>query len=89
MACTKVMYGVALTLTQLSAEFGVSESRVRFTTCALFLGLCLGASFWGVASDIIGRRPAFNLTLLITSVFGLAAGGGPNWVGYVLSSCSQ
>ncbi|GAB1197043.1 hypothetical protein APSETT444_006324 [Aspergillus pseudonomiae] len=75
------LQGVALTLTQLSAEFGVSESRVRFTTCALFLGLCLGASFWGVASDIIGRRPAFNLTLLITSVFGLAAGGGPNWVG--------
>ncbi|KAF5856000.1 hypothetical protein ETB97_008036 [Aspergillus alliaceus] len=75
------LQGVALTLTQLSLEFGVSESRVRFTTCALFLGLCLGASFWGVASDVIGRRPAFNLTLLITGVFGLAAGGGPNWVG--------
>ena len=71
----------------MSAEFGVSESRVRFTTCALFLGLCLGASFWGVASDVIGRRPAFNLTLLITSVFGLAAGGSPNWIGYALSSC--
>ncbi|KAE8144425.1 major facilitator superfamily domain-containing protein [Aspergillus avenaceus] len=75
------LQGVALTLTQLSMEFGVSESRVRFTTCALFLGLCLGASFWGIASDVIGRRPAFNLTLLITGVFGLAAGGGPNWIG--------
>ncbi|KAE8345789.1 hypothetical protein BDV24DRAFT_124717 [Aspergillus arachidicola] len=82
------LQGVALTLTQMSAEFGVSESRVRFTTCALFLGLCLGASFWGVASDIIGRRPAFNLTLLITSVFGLAAGGSPNWIGAcALFSC--
>ncbi|PLB45605.1 MFS general substrate transporter [Aspergillus steynii IBT 23096] len=75
------LQGVALTLTQLSMEFGVSEDRVRFTTCALFLGLCLGASFWGIASDVIGRRPAFNLTLLITGVFGLAAGGGPNWIG--------
>ncbi|KAF7587622.1 hypothetical protein BBP40_006986 [Aspergillus hancockii] len=75
------LQGVALTLTQLSLEFGVSESDVRFTTCALFLGLCLGASFWGIASDVIGRRPAFNLTLLITGVFGLAAGGGPNWIG--------
>lgn len=73
--------GVALTLTQLSAEFGVSESRVRFSTCALFLGLCIGASFWGIASDVIGRRPAFNLTLFITGAFGLAAGGAPNWVG--------
>ncbi|KAH8423181.1 putative sugar transporter [Aspergillus melleus] len=75
------LQGVALTLTQLSMEFGVSDDRVRFTTCALFLGLCLGASFWGIASDVIGRRPAFNLTLLITGVFGLAAGGGPNWIG--------
>ncbi|KAF9884040.1 hypothetical protein FE257_002378 [Aspergillus nanangensis] len=75
------LQGVALTLPQLSMEFGVSESRVRFTTCALFLGLCLGASFWGIASDVIGRRPAFNMTLFITGVFGLAAGGGPNWIG--------
>ncbi|ODM18872.1 hypothetical protein SI65_05489 [Aspergillus cristatus] len=75
------LQGIALTLTQLSAEFGVSETRVRFSTCALFLGLCLGASFWGIASDVIGRRPAFNLTLLISGAFGLAAGGGPNWVG--------
>ena len=72
---------MALTLTQLSAEFGVSESKVRFSTCALFVGLCIGASFWGIASDVIGRRPAFNLTLFITGVFGLAAGGAPNWVG--------
>ncbi|KAL2814548.1 major facilitator superfamily domain-containing protein [Aspergillus cavernicola] len=75
------LQGIALTLPQLSLEFGVDENNVRFTTCALFLGLCLGASFWGIASDIIGRRPAFNFTLLITGVFGLAAGGGPNWVG--------
>lgn len=72
---------MALTLTQMSAEFGVSDSRVRFSTCALFLGLCLGASFWGIASDIIGRRPAFNVTLFIASVFGLASGGGPDWIG--------
>ncbi|PTU25043.1 hypothetical protein P175DRAFT_0451310 [Aspergillus ochraceoroseus IBT 24754] len=75
------LQGVALTLPQLSLEFGVSDSQVRFTTCALFLGLCIGASFWGIASDIIGRRPAFNLTLFICGVFGLAAGGSPNWIG--------
>lgn len=73
----------------LQYEFGVSESHVRFTTCALFLGLCLGASFWGVASDIIGRRLAFNTTLFLAGVFGLASGGGPNWVGYVLARPSE
>ncbi|EIT75956.1 synaptic vesicle transporter SV2 [Aspergillus oryzae 3.042] len=75
------LQGVALTLTPLSMEFGVSESYVRFTTCALFVGLIVGATFWGLASDLIGRRLAFNTTLFLCGVFGLASGGGPNWVG--------
>jgi MFS family permease len=61
--------------------FGVSETEVRYTTLALFLGLCIGASFWGVASDVIGRRLAFNFTLFLAGVFGLAAGGAPTWIG--------
>ncbi|KAL3488160.1 major facilitator superfamily domain-containing protein [Aspergillus germanicus] len=75
------LQGVALTLTPLSMEFGVTESQSRFATCALFVGLIVGATFWGIASDIIGRRPAFNCTLFLCGAFGLAAGGGPNWVG--------
>ncbi|KAL2842620.1 major facilitator superfamily domain-containing protein [Aspergillus pseudodeflectus] len=75
------LQGVALTLTPLSMEFGVTESESRFATCALFVGLIVGATFWGIASDIIGRRPAFNCTLFLCGAFGLAAGGGPNWVG--------
>jgi len=54
---------VALTLPQLTAEFGVDENTVRYTTMCLFIGLCIGASFWGIASDVIGRRLAFNATL--------------------------
>lgn len=80
---TDEVQGVALILPPLSAEFGISSSWVRFTTCALFLGLCIGASFWGIVSDLIGRRPAFNMTLFISGVFGLATGGGPTWIGYV------
>lgn len=75
------LQGVALTLTPLANEFGISGNDSRFATCALFVGLIVGASFWGIASDIVGRRPAFNCTLLICGAFGLAAGGGPNWVG--------
>ncbi|KAL6170920.1 hypothetical protein ACJQWK_03871 [Exserohilum turcicum] len=75
------LQGVALTLPQLSAEFGVTDTEVRYTTLALFLGLCIGASFWGTASDIIGRRVAFNFTLFLAGAFGLASGGGPNWIG--------
>ncbi|CAJ2511866.1 Uu.00g074910.m01.CDS01 [Anthostomella pinea] len=75
------LQGVALTLTPLASEFGVSSDNVRYTTLALFTGLCIGASFWGTASDVVGRRLAFNCTLFLAGVFGLASGGGPNWIG--------
>jgi len=73
------MQGVSLTLPSLSAEFGVSEKSVRYTTSALFVGLCLGSFFWGIGSDIMGRRVAFNVTLLITSIFGIASSYAPSW----------
>ncbi len=72
------LQGIAVTLPSLQAEFGLSETRVRYTTCALFVGLCVGASFWGIGSDIMGRRLAFNLTLLIAGVVGIAAGAAPS-----------
>lgn len=70
-----------MTLPSLTLEFGPSSTHVRYTTCALFVGLCIGSSFWGIASDVIGRRPAFNATLLLAGVFGLATGGGSSWIG--------
>ncbi|KAJ5676222.1 hypothetical protein N7462_009119 [Penicillium macrosclerotiorum] len=75
------LQGVSLTLTPIANEFGISEAHSRFATCSLFVGLIIGASFWGIASDAIGRRPAFNMTLCICGSFGLAAGGAPNWIG--------
>jgi MFS family permease len=76
---TNPIQGVSLILPSLSAEFGVSEKQVRYTTSSLFLGLCFGSFFWGIGSDIMGRRIAFNLTLLITSVFGMAASYSSSW----------
>lgn len=73
--------GVALTLPSLSAEFGIDDQTVRYTTCSLFIGLCLGASFWGIGSDILGRRLAFNSTLFIAGIFGIVVGFAPNWIG--------
>lgn len=67
------LQGVSLCLPSLSAEFGISEKTVRYTTSALFVGLSVGSFVWGIGSDLFGRRLAFNLTLLITSVFGVAA----------------
>lgn len=70
-----------MTLPALEKDFGISDKQARYTTCSLFVGLCIGASFWGIGSDIMGRRLAFNATLFITGLFGIAAGAAPNWIG--------
>ncbi|KAF5377853.1 hypothetical protein D9615_006829 [Tricholomella constricta] len=44
------------------------------------VGLLVGAVFWGVGSDVWGRKISFNITLLITAIFAVAAGGSPNSV---------
>lgn len=75
------LQGVSLTLPSLSAEFDISEKKVRFTTSAVFIGLSIGSVLWGVGSDYLGRRLAFNMTLLITSVFGIMAAYAQTWGG--------
>ncbi len=74
------MQGLALILPQLSPEFGISSTHVRYTTMITFIGLSFGSTFWGIASDIIGRRPAFNITLLLCGVFGTLVAFGPTWI---------
>ncbi|KAJ8077942.1 hypothetical protein PM082_000143 [Marasmius tenuissimus] len=66
------LQGVAIILPQIRNE--LNPSRVEYTTLALYVGLILGASVWGILADIIGRRLSFNITLLIAGVFGVAAG---------------
>ncbi|KAI0299667.1 MFS general substrate transporter [Multifurca ochricompacta] len=44
------------------------------------IGLLVGAIFWGVGSDIWGRKLSFNLTLFITGVFAVSGGASPNSV---------
>ncbi|EMD40181.1 major facilitator superfamily [Gelatoporia subvermispora B] len=51
-----------------------------FLTLGQNIGLLVGAMFWGLGSDVWGRRWSFNLTLFITGVFAVAAGGSPNYI---------
>lgn len=43
------------------------------------IGLLVGAVFWGLGSDVWGRRISFNTTLFILGVFAVAAGGSPTF----------
>lgn len=51
-----------------------------FLSLAANIGLLVGAIFWGFGCDIWGRRWSFNLTLLMTGVFGISAGAAPNFI---------
>ena len=51
------------------------------------IGLLAGAIFWGFGCDVFGRRWAFNLTIGITSVFGLISAGSPNFAAIGIFAC--
>ncbi|CAG8217498.1 unnamed protein product [Penicillium olsonii] len=56
--------------------------QVSYSSVAYYVGLILGASFWGLSSDLVGRKPAFNCTLLIAGIFLCAAAGSMNFVAF-------
>ncbi|KAF2174065.1 hypothetical protein M409DRAFT_16339 [Zasmidium cellare ATCC 36951] len=65
-------------LPQVGLEF--HPQHEAFLSLALITGLVVGAWFWGFGCDLIGRRLAFNTTLFIAGVFGIAAGGANSFV---------
>ncbi|KAI0918683.1 hypothetical protein AcV5_002606 [Taiwanofungus camphoratus] len=66
-----------LILSPVIDEFGSQSAWLKL---GQGIGLLVGAVFWGTASDAWGRRWCFNLTLFITGVFGVAAGGSPTYI---------
>ena len=69
--CTtpRTAQGLGLLATALYQEFGVPADRQGIVFSAMSAGLTAGAFFWGLAVDVIGRKWAFNMTVLITCVF--------------------
>ncbi|ORY19755.1 major facilitator superfamily domain-containing protein [Clohesyomyces aquaticus] len=63
---------------QAALEFNPSFSRGL--TIAAYVGMLVGALFWGLTADIIGRKFAFNFSLMICSIFAIVAGSSPNWI---------
>ncbi|KAL6707817.1 hypothetical protein ACN47E_003717 [Coniothyrium glycines] len=57
-------------------------SRLSFSSVAYYVGMILGASFWGITADVIGRKPAFNATILYGGIFACAVAGTTNFVAF-------
>ncbi|KAL1601526.1 hypothetical protein SLS60_006441 [Paraconiothyrium brasiliense] len=63
--------GVGLIATAVYQEMDVPDARTGDIWSLANAGLAIGALTFGLLVDVIGRKWAFNLTCLITSVFGL------------------
>lgn len=82
-----VAFCMSIANSQVVLEYQPSYNRGG--QMGLYIGLLIGALFWGISADIIGRKWAFNLTLLVSSVFAIIAGAAPNyasWAAFVAIS---
>lgn len=72
-----------LLIQSIIAENAADEFNPSFDyglTVAVYVGMFVGALFWGLSADVIGRKYAFNFSLMISSVFCIVAGASPNWI---------
>ncbi|CAE6379903.1 unnamed protein product [Rhizoctonia solani] len=72
------LQGVAIILPSIERE--MQPEHIAFATLSLYVGLIVGATTWGILADVIGRRLSWNITLFLSGVFGIAAGGSHNFV---------
>lgn len=64
--------------TQAFKEFG-EVGYAKGLTIAVYVGMFVGALFWGTTADVIGRRIAFNTSLFVCSAATIIACGMPSW----------
>ena len=70
---------LATVLPQVQAEFQIPDALSGMGTSSVFIGMIFGSLGWGVISDLIGRKPAFTMTLMLGGLFGTAAAFSPNF----------
>ncbi|KAI5262806.1 hypothetical protein E4T47_09172 [Aureobasidium subglaciale] len=59
-------------------------TNITLSSVAYYAGLIFGAFFWGTSADLIGRKPAFNATLIIRGLFGTAVAGLSNFTAFCI-----
>ncbi|KAL4902712.1 hypothetical protein BDW74DRAFT_186678 [Aspergillus multicolor] len=70
----------AITIISPAVQVEFSVDRIAFLTVAKYAGLVVGSTLWPMTADFIGRRLAFNITLLLSSIAGLVGAGSPNFI---------
>lgn len=59
-------------------------SNIALSSVAYYAGMICGAFFWGTSADLMGRKPAFNATLIIGGLFGSAVAGLSNFTAFCI-----
>lgn len=69
---------LSFALPGISREFALTPATAGLLVTSTFAGMLVGAWFWGVTADRVGRRLGFQLTIAIFAVFGLASAFAPS-----------
>jgi putative MFS transporter len=72
------LLAIGFALPGIREDFGLDARRAGYVAAAAFVGMLLGATFWGTVADRIGRRRGFQLTVLLFAIFGTASAFAPN-----------
>jgi putative MFS transporter len=68
----------------LSDYWSLSVGEAAWIATANLIGMALGAFIWGGIADVIGRKKAFTLTLLVFSIFTVAGAFAPAYGWFIL-----
>jgi putative MFS transporter len=68
----------------LSDYWDLSVGQAAWIATANLIGMALGAFVWGGIADVIGRKKAFTLTLLVFSIFTVAGAFAPAYGWFIL-----
>lgn len=75
---------VSFALPAMAAEWSLSAYQKSALATAIFIGMLVGAVFWGRLADRIGRKAGFVLTIAIDSIFGLASAFAPGFASFLV-----
>lgn len=70
---------IGFAIPSLINDWGLTSAEGGQLASALFLGMLVGAWFWGMFSDYTGRKLSFITTIGIDSLFGLLSALAPNF----------
>jgi len=71
---------ISFAIPAIGEEWGLTAGQKALLATAIFIGMLLGAYFWGRISDLRGRKIGFISTVAIDSVFGLLSALSPSFI---------